>query len=106
MACDRREHRVDVLDEVEGLGVEEHVLLLDPQRVRVARADLVVDHAPAGGEAAPLAGDRGGIDLLHAGAGSIASASISTCQRGSSSPATTTNADAGRTSPKTSPWAR
>ncbi len=28
------EHRLDVLDEVERLGVEEHVLLLDPERVR------------------------------------------------------------------------
>ena len=32
----RGQHRVDVLDEVERLRVEELVLLLDPERVRVA----------------------------------------------------------------------
>ena len=63
VARHRLEHRVDVLDEVERLGVEEHVLLLDAERVRLALAELVVEHAAAGGEA--LAGDRGGIDLLH-----------------------------------------
>src|SRR5205085_11704819 len=97
----RREHRVDVLDEVEGLGVEEHVLLLHAQRVRVALAERVVEHAPAGGEA--LARDRRGVDLLHDG--SIASASISTNQRGSRSSATIP-VQAGRAWSKTSPWAR
>ena len=37
---DGREHRVDVLHEVPGLGIEEHVLLLDAERVRVALAEL------------------------------------------------------------------
>src|SRR5205823_6231430 len=55
---DRGEHGVDVLDEVEHLGVEEHVLLLDPERVRVARAEGVIEHAAAGREARALAGDR------------------------------------------------
>ena len=36
LLVDAREHRVDVLDEVERLGVEEHVLLLDAERERVA----------------------------------------------------------------------
>ena len=40
--ADGREHRLDVLDEVERLAVEQLVLLLDPERVRVARAELVV----------------------------------------------------------------
>ena len=35
VARDRLEHRVDVLDEVERLAVEEHVLLLDAERERV-----------------------------------------------------------------------
>ena len=47
----RGEHGVDVLDEVEGLRVEEHVLLLDAERVRLALAEGVVEHAAAGGEA-------------------------------------------------------
>ena len=36
---DRGEHRVDVLHEIERLAVEEHVLLLDAERVRVALAE-------------------------------------------------------------------
>src|SRR5579875_2571106 len=55
----RGEHGVDVLDEVERLAVEEHVLLLHPQRVGVARAEGVLEHAAAGREAHALAGDRG-----------------------------------------------
>ena len=58
-----REHRVHVLDEVERLRVEEHVLLLDPERERLGRAEAVVEHAPSLGEA--LARDRRGVDLLH-----------------------------------------
>ncbi len=81
VAGDCGEHGVDVLDEVERLGVKEHVLLLDAERVRIALAEGVVEHAASGREA--LAGDRRGIDLLHAG--SIASASISTNQRASTS---------------------
>src|SRR5207237_3645327 len=100
---DRGEHRVDVLDEVEGLAVEQHVLLLDAEGVRVALAECVVEDAPAFGVAAPFAGDRGREDLAH---GSSASASISTRHAGSRRAATTTKADAGFTSPKTSPWAR
>ena len=45
VARDRREHRLDVLDEVERLRVEELVLLLDAERVRVARSELVVEDA-------------------------------------------------------------
>ena len=60
---DRVEHGVDVLHEVERLGVEQHVLLLDAERVRLALAELVVEHAAARGEA--LARDRCRIDLLH-----------------------------------------
>ena len=52
MAGDSGEHRVDVLDEVERLAVEKHVLLLDAERVRVARAERVVEHAAARREAA------------------------------------------------------
>src|SRR6185437_16778940 len=58
VARDRGEHGVDVLDEVVRLAVEQHVLLLDPQRVRVARAEGVVEHAAAGREGGALAGDR------------------------------------------------
>ena len=58
-----REHGVDVLDEVEGLRVEEHVLLLDAERERLARAEAVVEDAAPLGE--PLARDGRGIDLLH-----------------------------------------
>jgi hypothetical protein len=68
---DRGQHGVDVLHEVERLGVEEHVLLLDPQCVGVALAEGVVPHAAARREARPLARDRRGIDLpavaLHTG---------------------------------------
>ena len=42
---DRGEHRVDVLHEIPGLGVEQHVLLLDAERVRVALAERVIQHA-------------------------------------------------------------
>jgi hypothetical protein len=104
VAVDRREHGVDVLHEIERLRVEEHVLLLDAERVRIARPEPVVEHRAAAREAAALAGQRGGEDLRHV-AGSIASASISTNQRGSSS-RVTTHVAAGRISPKTSPWAR
>ena len=101
MAGDRLQHGVDVLDEIERLAVEEHVLLLDPERVRVGLAERVVEDAAPGDGA--LAGDRVGVDLLH---GSTASASISTRQRESSRPLTTTAVDAGRISPNTSPCAR
>ena len=52
-SCPRHggEHGVDVLDEVERLGVEQHVLLLDAERVRVALAERVVEDAAALGEA-------------------------------------------------------
>src|SRR5439155_21865170 len=60
---DGGQHRVHVLDEVEALGVEEHVLLLDPEREGRRRAELVVENASALGK--PLAGDGGRIDLLH-----------------------------------------
>src|SRR5205823_9311441 len=55
---DRGEHRVDVLDEVEGLAVEEHVLLLDAERVRVARAEGMVENAASRRKARALARDR------------------------------------------------
>ncbi len=55
---DGGEHGVDVLDEVERLAVEEHVLLLHPERVRVARAERVVEDAAAGREVRALARDR------------------------------------------------
>ena len=58
-----REHGVDVLDEVEGLAVEEHVLLLDAERVRIGLAELVVEDAARVHRA--LARDRVGVDLLH-----------------------------------------
>ena len=50
---DRGEHGVDVLHEVERLGVEEHVLLLDAERVRVALAERVVEDAAAGANLRP-----------------------------------------------------
>src|SRR5262249_35252130 len=100
MARDGREHGVDVLDEIERLRVEEHVRLLDPEGVGVAFAEGRVEHAPAGGEA--LAGDARGRELCHS---TNASASISTCQRGSIS-CVITNVQAGLASPKTAPWAR
>jgi hypothetical protein len=100
----RGEHRVDVLDEVECLAVEQHVLLLDAERVRIAASEGVVEHADALGKSAALAGDRRGMDLLHSG--NSASASISTSQLGSRSAATTTNDVAGSAREKTSPCAR
>jgi hypothetical protein len=45
VALDRREHRVDVLDEVERGAVEQLVLLFDAERVRIALSELVVEHA-------------------------------------------------------------
>ena len=99
--ADRLQDGVDVLDEIERLAVEEHVLLLDAQRVRIRLAEGVVEHAAAVDGA--LARDRRRIDLLH---GSSASASISTFQRGSSRPRITSIALAGRISEKTSPCAR
>src|SRR5260221_7912374 len=104
---DGREHRVDVLHEVPGLGVEQHVLLLDAERVRVARSELVVEDAGFGAAEAlgALAGDRGREDLLTHGPSITASASISTSQRGSGS-AVTIPVSAGRAVPNASPWAR
>src|SRR5438093_13335439 len=60
---DRSEDRVDVLHEVERLAVEQHVLLLDAERVGIALAEGVVVHAAARREARALPRDRGGIDL-------------------------------------------
>ena len=100
---DGGQHRVDVLDEVERRRVEEHVLLLDAEGERVARAELVVEHAAARRE--PLPRDRGGIDLLHSSF-TTASTSISTSQRGSTNPRTTIIAFTGRMEENTSPWAR
>ena len=54
VALDRVEHRLDVLDEVEALRVEEHVLLLDAERVRVAGAEAVVDDARRGRGPSPV----------------------------------------------------
>src|SRR4029077_5972700 len=72
--------------EVPRLGVEQHVLLLDAQRVGVAATVRVIEHARVGAGRAlrPLAGDRRREDLLHRWS-ITASASISTSQRGSSS---------------------
>ena len=103
VAGDRREHGLDVLDEVERLAVEEHVLLLDAQRVRVAVAELVVEHAAPACEA--LARDRLRDRSASRGLRRTASASISTQparveQLGHDAVA------AGRISAKTSPWAR
>src|SRR5262249_36607399 len=98
------EHRVDVLDEVERLRVEELVLLLHAERVRIAAPEGVVEHAAT----TPFAGDRGRERLLAAvplGHGSTAATWISTFQRGSKRPARTV-VFAGRTSPKTSACAR
>ena len=69
VAGDGGEHRVDVLDEVERLAVEEHVLLLDAERVRVALAEGVVEDAAARREARALAGDRrvGSSESRHRG---------------------------------------
>src|SRR5579864_3023296 len=103
VAGDGGEHGVDVLHEVEALAVEQHVLLLDAERVRVALSEGMVEHASAYGVATALAGDRRRNQLAH---GSKASASISTRHAGSRSPATTTNDVAGFVPPKTSPCAR
>src|SRR5207244_3630895 len=84
------EDGLDVLDEVERLAVEQHVLLLDAERVRVALAEGMVEHAAAGREARALARDRRWVDLLRHQVCSTASASISTRQRGSSSAEPTT----------------
>src|SRR5256714_5015587 len=62
------EHGVDVLHEVERLAVEEHVLLFDPERVRVAPPESMVEHAATLGEPAASSGDRRRIDLVHASA--------------------------------------
>ena len=51
VADDGRQEGVDVLHEVEGLAVEEHVLLLDAERVRIALSECVVEDAAALGEA-------------------------------------------------------
>ncbi len=45
VAGDRGEHRLDVLDEIEGLGIEKLVLLLDAERVRVACSERVLEDA-------------------------------------------------------------
>ena len=63
VADDGREKRVDVLHEVEGLGVEQHVLLLDAERVRIAFSECMVEDAAAFGEASSR--DARGVDLLH-----------------------------------------
>src|SRR5439155_26098243 len=87
------EHRVDVLHEVTRLRVEEHVLLLDAERVRVARSEAVLEDARLVGR-------------LHGRSLTItASASISTSQRGSMSPVTSA-VIAGRATPNASRWAR
>src|SRR3954451_18360534 len=101
VAAHGSEHGVDVLHEVVGLGVEEHVLLLCAERVRVALAERVVEDAAAFGEAASLPGDRRPEDLLH---GSTASTSISTSHRSSKSRAMIP-VHAGRASATASPWA-
>src|SRR5579862_637099 len=79
------EYRVDVLHEVPRLGIEQHVLLLDAERVRVARAEAVVE------------------DAAH---WISASASSSTSQCASRNPLTTMYVLAGLISPNTSPCAR
>ena len=105
---DRRENRVDVLDEVEGRAVEQLVLLLYTERVRVALAEAVVEHARAAvADDAGLAEDVGRDDLLARSCthGITASASISTFQDGSRRDVTTQVA-AGLVSPNASPCAR
>jgi hypothetical protein len=64
VARDGRQDGVDVLHEVERLAVEEHVFLLDPERVRVAPAEGMVENAPAPREARTLPRDGRRIDLL------------------------------------------
>jgi hypothetical protein len=56
--------RVDPLDEVEALAVEQHVLLLDAERVRLAVPEPVLEDAAARGETLHT-GDRLGPGLLH-----------------------------------------
>ena len=99
VALDRVEHHLDVLDEVEALRIEEHVLLLDAEGVGGAGAEPVVEDARV---RVDETGDRARDDLLH---GSVASTSISTFHAGSSR-AVTTHVAAGRTSRNASPWAR
>jgi hypothetical protein len=53
------EHGLDVLDEVERLAVEQHVLLLDSERVRLALAEVVVDDAaPAANPPCMMSGGK------------------------------------------------
>ena len=99
--ADRGHDRVDVLHEIERGRVEELVLLLDAERVRVTAAG-VIDHALRRRSLEPR--DRGRDRLLRRH-GRTASASISTFHAGSSR-AVTTIVLAGRISAKTSPWAR
>src|SRR5881398_2093505 len=61
----RGKHRVDMLNEVEGLRVEQHVFLLRTERVRIALAKGVVEDAAALRETAALPRDRRRVDLLH-----------------------------------------
>ncbi len=114
VAGDRLQHRVDVLDEVEGLRVEQHVLLLDAERVRIALAERMVEHAHARREARALARDGRRIDLL-AVENPYESLTARAAVRRPRSPRpsgrsrsadTTTMVLAGRTSRKSSPCAR
>src|SRR5439155_24767417 len=88
VVADSREHRVDVLHEVPRLGIEEHVLLFDAERVLIPAAELVVEDARFGH-----------VRTI------TASASISTRQRGSSS-SVTMPVVAGRAAANASPCAR
>ena len=45
VVADARKHRVDVLHEIPRLGIEEHVFLLDAERIGVAAPELVVEDA-------------------------------------------------------------
>ena len=63
-ALDRRQDRVDVLHEVERRRVEQHVLLLDAERVRIALAEGVLVDAAVRGQA--LARDARRDDAVHA----------------------------------------
>src|SRR5262249_49502653 len=102
VTLDGCEHGVDVLHEIEGARVEEHVLLFHAERVRVALAEAVFEHA-AGVEASFARHRlRQYLSVAHS---RIASASISTFQRASRR-SVTTAVDAGRISPKISPCAR
>ena len=93
------EHRLDALYEVEGVRIEELVLLLDAERVRVAGAERVIEDARL--RLVDVSCDRGR-ECLLAVHPSTASTSISTFQAGSRS-AVTTVVFAGRTSRNTSP---